>query len=375
MAPARVTRVRDRKTLRRFVRLPARIHANDPAWVPPLEADVHKLLRGDHPFHEHADVRCYLAFRDQVPVGRIAAVVNHQYNEFHETRTGFVGLFECVDDVGVADALLREAGDWLREAGMTHAIGPFNLSTNDELYSPGILLDNFDVPPVLMMAHNPPYYASLFEAAGWQKERDLLSYLVEDYQSQERLIRGVERLTGAVEGLVVRQLDLKRLPDEVEKIKDVYNSAWERNWGFAPLTDAEIARLATDLKPIVDPRFALLAEVHGEPIGFALALPDYNQALKHVHGRLFPFGIFKLLWYRRRIDGLRVFTLGLKPEYHRRGIDALFYVHIYRKGLAAGYRTAEAGWIIEDNWGMRRALERLGAHVHKTYRVYGKPLG
>jgi GNAT superfamily N-acetyltransferase len=357
------------------VRLPRRIYAADPAWVPPLDADVRKLLAPDHPFHQHAEVQAFLALQGPEPVGRIAAVVNEQYNTFHDTRTGFIGLFEAIDDAAVADALLQRACDWLRERGMTRAIGPFNLSTNDELYSPGILLDNFEDPPVLMMAHNPPYYRRLFEAVGWEKERDLLSYLVEDYHSQERLVRGVERLTGTVEGLVVRELDLRRLGNEVEKIKNVYNTAWEKNWGFAPLTDPEIERLAQDLKPIVDPRFALIAEVHGEPVGFALAIPDYNQALRHVNGRLFPLGIFKLLWHRRNIQGLRVFTLGLKPDYQRRGIDALFYIHIYRKGLAAGYKTAEAGWILEDNWGMRRALERLGAHVHKTYRVYGKPLG
>jgi GNAT superfamily N-acetyltransferase len=373
-ATATVAAVRDRRSLHQFVRLPRRIYAGDPAWIPPLDADVRKLLRPDHPFHEHAEVECFLALRGKEPVGRIAAVVNHQYNRFHETRTGFIGLFESVDDPGVAEALLRRAGEWLRERGMTRAMGPFNLSTNDELYSPGVLLDNFSHPPVLMMAHNPPYYRGLFEAAGWDKERDLLSYLVEDYQSQERLVRGVERLTGTIDGLVVRQLDLKRIEEEVEKIKEVYNAAWERNWGFAPLTDAEIARLARDLKPIADPRFALVAEVHGTPVGFALALPDYNQALRHVNGKLFPFGILKLLWHRRKINGLRMFTLGLKPDYQRRGIDALFYIHIYRHGLEAGYRTAEAGWILEENWGMRRALERRGAHVHKTYRVFGTSL-
>jgi GNAT superfamily N-acetyltransferase len=373
-APALVAPVRARRSVHQFVRLPWRIYADDPAWVPPLEADVRKLLRPGHPFQQHADVECFIALRGGDPVGRVAAVVNHQYNTFHETRTGFVGLFESVNDPAVAEALLQRAADWLRDRGMSRAIGPFNLSTNDELYSPGILLDNFARPPALMMAHNPPYYRDLFAAAGWEKERDLLSYLVEDHQRQDRLLRGVERLTGTIDGLVVRQLDLRQLGAEVEKVKEIYHSAWERNWGFVPLTDAEIARLASDLKPIVDPRFALLAEVRGEPVGFALALPDYNQALRHVNGRLFPFGILKLLWYRRRIDGLRVLTLGLKPEYQRRGIDALLYVHIYRRGIAAGYRHAEAAWILEENWGMRRALERLGAHVHKTYRVFGKPL-
>lgn len=372
--PALVEPVHDARTLDQFIRLPWRIYADDPVWVPPLLSDVRKVLSPGHPFHEHARVQCFLALRGDEPVGRIAAVVNDQYNQFHDTRTGFVGLFEAVDDADVARDLLQTASDWLAEQGMTRAIGPFNLSTNDELYSPGILLDSFGRPQVLMMAHNPPYYARLFEAAGWEKERDLLSYWLDDRRVPERLARGVERLTGSIDGLVVRPLDLKRLSAEVERIKEVYNSAWERNWGFAPLSDREIARLAGDLKAIVDPQFALIAEIHGEPIGFALALPDYNQALRHVNGRLLPFGFIKLLWYRRKIDRLRVLTLGVKPDYRVRGIDAVFYLRMYQSAVSAGYRSGEASWILEENWGMRRALERMGAYVHKTYRVYGTPL-
>ncbi len=368
--------VRGRAERKRFIQLPWRIYAGDPVWVPPLRADVRALMSPDHPFHEHADVEFFLA-RDGSgeALGRIAAAENRAYNDFHDTRTGFIGLFECVDDAGVAGALLDAAGSWLRERGMTEVIGPFNLSTNDELYSPGVQLDSFDRPPVLLMAHNPPYYRRLFEENGWEKRKDLLSYWLEEESAPpERLLRGMKQLAGRVEGLTVRQLRLEDLDAEVEGIKEVYNSAWEKNWGFAPLTEAEIQHLAKDLKPIVDERFALMAEVHGEPVGFALALPDYNQALRHVDGRLFPIGLFKLLWYRRRIDRLRVFTLGLKPEYRRKGIDALFYLRIYENGLAAGYHAAEASWILEDNWGMRRGLERMGARVYKTYRVYGREL-
>ena len=370
-----VVPVRDRASRDRFIRFPWQVYADDPAWVPPLIADVRKLMADDHPFHEHADAEFFLALRDDRVVGRIAASVNHLYNEFHDTRTGFIGLFEAIDDQAVADTLLETAADWLRDRGMTEAMGPFNLSTNDELYSPGILLDNYDAPPVLLMAHNPPYYRDLFENAGWDKAKDLLSYRLKATAPPERLVRGVRLMTSRIDGLEVRQLELKRLDEEVERIKEVYNAAWERNWGFAPLTDAEIRHLAKDLKPIVDERFAMIAEVDGEPVGFALALPDYNQALKHVNGRLFPFGIFKLLWYRRKIDQVRVFTLGLKPEYQRKGIDALFYLKMFENGMEAGIHRAEAGWILEDNWGMRRGMERMGAHVFKTYRVYGKELG
>jgi hypothetical protein len=377
--PVTVIPVRERWSRSRFIDLPWTIYADDPAWVPPLRSDVRKLMAGSHPFHEHADVEFFLAQdAEGVAVGRIAAVVNRLYNEFHGATTGFIGLFEAVNDAATADALLTTATDWLRDRGMTEAIGPFNLSTNDELYSPGILLDSFDSPPVLMMAHNPPYYPSLFEGAGWEKRKDLLSYWLEEESGSappERLVRGMERMAGRIDGLVVREIRLKELDQEVERIEEVYNAAWERNWGFTPFTKREIQHLAKQLKPIVDERYALIAEVHGEPVGFALALPDYNQPLKHVNGRLFPFGLFKLLWHRRKIDRVRVLTLGMKPAYHRKGIDALFYLRIYQNGLAAGMRRAEAGWILEDNWGMRRGLERLGAYVHKTYRVYGTELG
>ena len=372
-----VAPARDYRSRKQFIGLPWKIYADDPAWVPPLRSDVRKLMDAAHPFHEHADTEFFLA-RDGTgeAVGRIAAAVNHLYNDFHESRTGFIGLFECVNDAATAEALLERATGWLRDRGMTEAIGPFNLSSNDELYSPGILLDSHDRPPVLLMAHNPPYYPQLFEAAGWEKRKDLLSYwLEEEAGPPERLVKGMERLADRIDGLEIRQIRLKELDEEVELIKEIYNAAWEKNWGFAPLTDAEIQHLADDLKPIVDERFALLAEVHGEPVGFALALPDYNQALKHVNGRLFPFGLFKLLWHRRSIDRLRVFTLGLKPGYHRKGIDALFYLQIYQNGLDAGMCEAEASWILEDNWGMRRGLERMGAYVYKTYRVYGTELG
>lgn len=372
--PPLVAPVRDRATVERFIRFPWTIYADDEAWVPPLLADVRRVLDPSHPFHDHADVQCFLALDGDEVVGRIAAVVNRAYNDFHEARVGFIGLFEAVDDPSVASALLETASTWLSERGMTEAMGPFNLSTNDELYSPGVLLTGLEHSPFLLMGHTPAYYQDLFEAAGWEKAKDLLCYWLEGDTPPNRLVRAMERMERSTEGLRIRQMDLKQLDREVGIIKEVYNSAWERNWGFTPLTDAEIEHLAKDLKPIVDPRFALIAEIHDEPIGFALALPDYNQALKHVNGRLFPLGIFKLLWYRRKIDRLRVVTLGLKPDHRQRGIDALLYLRIFQNAVATGQNRGEASWILEDNWAMRRALERLGGYVYRSYRVYRTPL-
>lgn len=365
--------VRGRGELNRFLRLPWRIYADDPAWVPPLLSDLRRLLDPQrHPFHRHAEAEYFIAWREGRAVGRIAAVVNHRHNEFHDDRTGFFGFFESVDDPAVAKALLEAAEGWLRERGMERARGPASFSTNDES-GLGLLIEGHERAPVILMAHTPRHYPRLLEASGYTKARDLLAYLVDDPSPPTRLVAGVERLRRRG-GVRLRALDAKRLEDELEVVQSIYNSAWERNWGFVPLTEEEFADLARQLRPILDPELCVIAEVEGEPAGFALALPDYNQVLRHLNGRLLPFGFVKALWHRRRIDALRVITLGLRPGYRRLGLDAMMYLRIFEKGVAAGYRRAECSWILEDNWEMRRGLERLGARPYKTYRLYEKTL-
>lgn len=368
---SRVEPVRGWRDMRAFLRLPFAIYAEDPVWVAPLLMEQRKLLdRSSHPFHEHAEVEYFLARRAGRVVGRIAAIVNHRHNDFHEERTGFFGFFESVEDPEVAASLLGRVESWLRERGMERARGPMNFSTNEEC---GLLVDGFEAPPTVMMTHHRPYYAGLLERTGYEKARDLFAYWVEDFQPSERLLRGASRIASRA-GVTVRPMELRRFRDEVEAVKEIYHSAWERNWGFVPMTDRELARMAADLKKIVDPRLCLFAEVDGKPVGFLLALPDLNQALRHLDGRLLPFGIFKLLWYSRRIDQIRVITMGIRPGYRRLGLDALLNMKTYELGTAAGYRRAECSWILEENWDMRRALERLGARVYKTYRIYEKVL-
>lgn len=361
------------RELRRFVRLPWRIYAGDPAWVPPLIGDVrHVLDRRRHPFHRHAEVEYFLAWRNDEVVGRIAAARNFAHEAFHEEKTGFFGFFECLDDAEAARALLETAEQWLRERGMERVRGPLSFSTNEET-GLGVLVDGFGYPPVVMMAHSPRYYGGLIEGAGYAKSKDLLAYLIDNQTPPERLVQGVRRLQER-QGIVIRTLDLKRFRDEVAAIKSIYNSAWERNWGFVPMSEEEFANLAKQLRPVVNPKLCLIAEVKGEPVGFSLALPDYNQALKYANGRLFPFGFVKVLRHRKNIDTVRVLTLGLKPGYRRMGLDAMFYLRTFEEGVRAGYRRAECSWILEDNWEMRRGLERLGARVYKTYRIYEKAL-
>jgi GNAT superfamily N-acetyltransferase len=373
--PIDVAPVGSRTDLTAFTRLPWKVYAGDPAWVPPLLREQRKILdRSRHPFHQHAEVEYFLAKRGAEVVGRIAAILNHRHNNFHEEATGFFGFFDAVDDPGVASGLLRAAEEWLAERGMHTVVGPMNFSTNDESHSPGILLDNYEAPPFVLMAHGRPYYPGLVEGAGFEKARDLLAYWIPSNEPPPRLAKAVQRLESAIEGLHVRQVDLKRLPKEVELVQSIYNSAWEKNWGFVPLTEAEIDHLAAELKRILEPRYILLAFVHGEPVGFSLTLPDFNQALRHANGRLFPWGLAKILWHSRRIDRGRVFALGLKPGFRDKGIDAVFYLRTFQAGRELGHTTGESSWILEDNWKMRRALEKVGAEVHKTYRVYQKDL-
>ena len=336
--------------------------------------DVNTVVDGKHPFHAHAEVELFLAWRGERPVGRIAAIVNRLHNEFHADRLGFFGLFEVEDDAEAAAALLATAERWLVERGMDRVQGPMNYSTNEDLCSPGILVEGFDTPPVVMMNHGRPYYQRLVEGAGYAKAKDLLAYYLADHHPPQRLVEGVARLQRA-EGIVLRTIDMRVFDREVERVKEVYNSAWEKNWGFVPMTEAEFEHMAKALKPVLEPNLVLIAEKDGEPVAFAIGLPDFNKALKHIRsGRLFPFGLFQLLWYKRKIDMARVITLGIKPGYRRKGLDAMMFLKLFQDGPKHGYVRAECSWILDDNWEMRRGLERMGAVIYKTYRVYEKPL-
>jgi GNAT superfamily N-acetyltransferase len=369
-----VKAVEGRADLERFLKLPWKIYEGDEMWVPPLIADVRLALdRSKHPFYAHGDVATFLAWRGTDVVGRIAAIDNRAYNDFHETKLGFFGLFESIDDQGVADALLKTAEQWLAHRGMTAVQGPMNFSTNEEVCSPGVQIEGWHRPPALLMTHTPKYYARLLERAGYGKAKDLIAYWLENEKTPERLQKTYDRLLrdGRVK---LRNIDLSRFDEEVALVQDVYNASWERNWGFVPMSADEIQHMAKQLKPIVTPHLTCILTVDGEPAGFALGVPDYNVALKHVNGRLFPFGVLKLLWYRRKIVHARTITLGLKPEFRNRGLDALLLAHMFIEGRKVGIWRSECSWILEDNRGMRLGLERIGAIADKVYRVFEKPL-
>ena len=355
-----------------FIRLPWSIYEGDDAWVPPLLRDMRTMMDPQrHPFYEHSEVQAFLALRDGRPIGRVAAIHNRRHVEFQGESTGFFGFYECARDEEGSSALLDAAAAWLRERGLKAMRGPASFSTNEQA---GLLVEGFEDPPAVMMPYNPPYYAEQLETYGLEPVKTLVAYFLYGETAPEYLVRAagiVERRTG----VRVRSLSMRDFSRDLEIIRDLYNSAWERNWGFVPMTDAEIDHMAKELKPIVDPRLTLIAEdAENRPVGFALALPDFNQVLKHLNGRLFPFGVLKALWLRRKIDRLRVLTLGVGPDYRGKGLDALFYLGIFRGGNSQGILQGEFSWVLEDNVLMRRALERMGAHVYKRYRLYETPL-
>lgn len=369
--PLEVAPVAGGRDLKAFIDLPYRLFRNDPLWVPPLRRDVLTRLSPDKsPFFDHAAAQHFLARRDGRTVGRISAVHNRLHNEFHNDTVGFFGFFDVENDAEAAGALFAAAGAWLRSRGLTVMRGPTSLSTNDEA---GLLVDGFETPPTIMMPHNPPYYVSLVEGAGLTKAKDLFAYQSTHHQLPARLLRATRLLTERY-GITTRSLDTRRFTREVETVKRLYNAAWERNWGFLPMTDREIEHLAKELRPVVVPDLVPFAERNGEPIGFGLALPDLNVALRaNPSGRLVP-GILKILWAARRISRVRVLLLGTTPEWRGRGVDALLYRHIWEKGTARGYYWAEAGWILEDNTAMSNGLLRMGFEIYKTYRLYDRRL-
>jgi len=362
--------VNNGRGLDRFIAFPYDHYRGDPIWVPPLRMDVRTLLTpGKNPFFEHAEAQYFLAVRDGRAVGRIAAIKNDAHTREHHDSVGFFGFFECVNEQPVANALFDTAGRWLRDKGFRMMRGPMNPSINDEC---GLLVKGFDTPPVLMMPHNPPSYVALHEAYGFTKAKDLIAFESGAAQMPERIARAA-KVVAERKGITLRPLNMKRFKAEVELVKQLYNQAWERNWGFVPLSDAEIDHLAKQLKPIVVPDLVCFAERQGKVIGFAVALPDLNVALKHnPSGRI--YGLPKVLWYARRLHRCRIPLLGTLKEYRGIGVDALMYHWIWTKGAVHGYTWGEGGWILEDNVPMVNGALQLGFRPYKTYRVYDKPL-
>lgn len=364
---------------RQFIRLPWRIYRDDPHWVPPLLRDEAKRLDPEkNPLFDHADVKLYLAREDGEPVGRISAHIDHLHNEFHGERTGLFGFFECAENQRAARALLDRSSEWLRGQGMERIRGPFNFNTNGES---GMLIQGLATQPTLLMPYNPGYYPQLMEACGLSKAKDLHAYEIHMDEAFRAHVAQMEPKLEKIsrrareQGYTVRPVNLRDFDAEVDRLMEVYNEAWERNWGFVPLTEREFKAESEELKRILVPELAVFVEHGEEPAGFGLAVPDFNQALKPLNGRLFPLGIFKLLWHTRKIDGLRLLILGIKRKHRVRGVDALLYLTMVRAGLSMRrFRWCECSWVLEDNHRMISFMKRIRAQLTKVYRVYEREL-
>lgn len=361
-------------TLKQFIKFPFQIYRDNPVWVPPLLVDRMDFFnQNKNPFYKRADVELFMAFKDGAPVGRIAACVNHDHNDFHQEKMGSFGFFESVDDEPVAHALFDAAAEWVRQRGQHRFMGPLSFSTNHEV---GFLVDAYDLPAVVMMPYNPPYYLKLAESWGLTKVKDLVAYKIQGSPG-DRIRRIAERVRKR-HRVTIRNLNLKDFDEEINRIREIYNQAWSKNWGFVPLQRDEFAHIAKDMKMIIDPDIAFIAEIDGKPVGFSLSLPNiYEAQIKLRNGRLFPTGLFKLLWalkIRKSIGSTRIITLGVIHDYQRRGIESVFYIETYDRSLKNGYGWGEISWILEDNEMMIKAAQAMGSSQYKRYRLLEKPL-
>ncbi len=369
--------VSSRQDRLQFVRFPWRIYQNDPHWVPPLEIERLEFINPKlHPFYLHGAAARFLAWRDAQVVGRILVSDDPRYNAEHATNVGAFGMFESIDDQSVADALLDAAAGWLVARGRTGMLGPIDYSTN---YACGLLLDGFETPPRVMMNHNPRYYTGLLESYGLEKAKDLFSWWFDDpHDMIQKWRRRADRL--AERGIVIRTFSRREIKAEVMRCKNIYNEAWQQHWGFVQMTDDEFRYYGKFLAQWGVPELLLLAEVDGKPVGFSMTLPDFNEAVRGLNGRLTRWGLpLGFLQFRRnlkRIRTARLVTFGILDQYRRRGISELLILRTLDYGKnVLGYTGAELGWTLEDNDAINRPIATVGGQKYKTYRIYEKAIG
>ncbi len=375
-----VRRVETKSDWDQFIDLPWAIYKGDPLWVPPLRIAVRDVLDVDkNPFFKHAYMMPLLAFDGNRLVGRAVGVIDDHHNKHQNEQTVFFGFYESFNDQKIADALLNEIAKWGKSRGMKTLRGPVNPSTNHEC---GLLVEGYEDSPAVMTTYNPPYYAKLIEAWGLAKSKDLLSYIVDSRGKpfSDRLLAHAEKLKEGGQ-VTFRPARMSEFDKEIERVLDIYNDAWESNWGFVPMQPDEFRHMAKDMKAILDPNLLIMVEVRGEPAAFGLALPDVNQVFKKIpDGKLLPFGLLKLLWNlkgpgkKKTVNRCRVLTLGIKKKYQQLGLGPVLYMEYLKRGPAAGYPAGEASWILEDNLPMNKALELMCGKRTKVHRIYDKTL-
>lgn len=366
---------RDRRGIARFLRVPYAIYDGDPNWVAPLLIDLQQVFQPRNPLFDHAEMQLWVAQRSGREVGRIMGLEERAHNEVHGERTAFFGFYESVDDDVVAELLFEAVSEWARARGLTRLLGPTNPTANDEC---GLLVDGFDSPPLFMMPYNPRYYLDQFETAGFTKAKDLLAFHIDIAGSpHDRLNRLAALCLKRNPGLHWRPVERRTLKADLARIKEVYNAAWEDNWGFVPMTDAEIDFLAARLKPLLVPGLVCLMEHEERPVAFMLAAPDFNEALQPLRGRLLSLALPRFLsyvlgWSSTRL--CRVITLGAVKGWRGKGLEAVMLSEGFKVGFKLGFQAAEASWVLEDNVAMCRVIETMGGRAYKTYRLYERPV-
>jgi hypothetical protein len=369
--------VRTRRQLKRFVKVPFRLHRGSEQWVPPLIYERMQFLdRSRNPFFEHAEAEYFVAERDGEPVGRISAHFDEHWDDSQGGADGMFGFIETANDPEVAAALLEAAEAWVRDRGRRRILGPMDFTTNDEL---GLLIDGFELRPMILQPWHPPHYRELVEGRGYRKAMDLLMWhlalgTLKEGDSFDPQIHAAAERALREQGITIRNMRKREMEAEVRRFMDVYNEAWGDNWGFVPITDAEVAFQAKHLKQVLDEDWAFMAEKDGETVGAALTLPDINQVTARMGGRLLPFGWLRFLLGRRKIDQVRVFALGVKHDYQHTGVAAGLYLKHLETATPDGVWGGETGWILEVNEAMNRAMEGMGGRVVKRYRIYEKGL-
>ncbi|KAA6434079.1 hypothetical protein FEM33_22625 [Dyadobacter flavalbus] len=370
-----IVHVNSPKELKLFIDFPHDLYRNDKNYVPELFIAQKDMLSPDkHPFYEHSEVKLFLVRDGESITGRIAAIYNRNHIEFTGKNDGFFGFFDAIDDQETVNLLLYEAVKWLKAKGVSNLVGPVNLSTNDTC---GLLIDGFERPPMAMMPYNAPYYIELLKNAGLSKQTDLLAYEINVNTANDKSVRLIDALENRLKrsGVIIRKVNMKDFKNEVVKIRQVYNKAWDKNLGFVPMTEKEFDYLAKDLKMILDPNFCLVAEKDGEMVGFVLGIPDINQILiKIKRGRLLPTGIFKLLMGKKNITRIRVLTLGVIEGYRKMGIEACLYGHIIKNTYGTKVTGGECSWMLEENYLMNHAIEQINGQLYKRYRLFEKAI-
>jgi hypothetical protein len=375
--PIEVRPVHAPRELRTFIELPNRLYADDPAWVPPLYSEQRHTFSPKSAFYQHAQVQLWVAYRDGEPVGRITAQIDRLRVERYADATGHFGVLEAVDDPAVFAALLATAEEWLRAQGMRRVIGPFNLSINGDI---GLLVDGFADPPVFLTGHGRRYYDARVQALGYRKVKDVVAYSLDPTATPPRTMVESARRARETARVRIRPLDKSRLEEETATISRIFNDAWEHNWSFVPFTAPEFAELGSALKYLVPREFVQFAEVDGEPAAMLVVVPNLNELIGDLRGRLLPFGWLRLLWRLRFAPprSARVALMGVRQKFQDSALAMAIVFGMIEavrlSGRASSMRYVEMGWVLEDNFALLRLMRLLGGRQYKTYRVYEKPL-